>query len=271
MQRNEASGLFTQPLPMNTRTSHKTQAIVLRTLDYGESDCIVTFYTRDFGKLRGIAKGARRSRKRFANALELFNYSDVVFSRRGRDSLAMLEESRVLHHFEQIRQDLNKTLMSSYLIDLTNQFTTEDKINAALFELLYDFLVLIDGEESSETLLRFFEMRLLVCTGYEPVLDRCVACQAPLDGAGLYAFHARAGGIRCEACWGNTGAALLVSPGTVRTLLMCREMEPAKLKRLTMSEQSARESRHIMLHFIQHLLGRELKSLQVLHQIRRIV
>ena len=57
---------------MNKRTSHKTEAIVLRCLDYGESDRIVTFYTRDYGKLRGIAKGARRSRKRFANALELF-------------------------------------------------------------------------------------------------------------------------------------------------------------------------------------------------------
>jgi DNA repair protein RecO (recombination protein O) len=65
---------------MTARTSHKTEAIVLRRFDYGESDWIVTFYTSDFGKIRGIAKGARRSQKRFANTLELFSCSHILFS-----------------------------------------------------------------------------------------------------------------------------------------------------------------------------------------------
>jgi DNA repair protein RecO (recombination protein O) len=255
---------------MNTRTSHKTEAILLRSLDYGESDRIVTFYTRDYGKLRGIAKGARRSRKRFANTLELFCRSQIVFSRRGRDSLALVEESRVHHHFEQIRQNLEKTLMASYLIDLTDQFTLEDKKNVELFELLNDFLGQIDGADCAEALLRFFEVRLLTCVGYQPVLDRCVACQAPLNGDDIYQFHVRAGGIRCGACRQSGEASLPVSPGTVKTLLMSRDMDPAKMNRLLMSEQSVHESRQIMMHFIRHLLGKELKSLQVFHQIRKI-
>jgi DNA repair protein RecO (recombination protein O) len=255
---------------MNTRTSHKTEAILLRSLDYGESDRIVTFYTRDYGKLRGIAKGARRSRKRFANTLELFCRSQIVFSRRGRDSLALVEESRVHHHFEQIRQNLEKTLMASYLIDLTDQFTLEDKKNVELFELLNDFLGQIDGADCAEALLRFFEVRLLTCVGYQPVLDRCVACQAPLNGDDIYQFHVRAGGIRCGACRQTGEASLPVSPGTVKTLLMSRDMDPAKMNRLLMSEQSVHESRQIMMHFIRHLLGKELKSLQVFHQIRKI-
>jgi DNA repair protein RecO (recombination protein O) len=255
---------------MNTRTSHKTEAILLRSLDYGESDRIVTFYTRDYGKLRGIAKGARRSRKRFANALELFCRSHIVFSRKGRDSLALVEESRVHHHFEQIRQDLKKTLMASYLIDLTDQFTLEDKINEELFQLLNDFLAQIDCSDCADTLLRFFEMRLLVCVGYQPVLDRCVMCQAPLNGAEIYHFHVRAGGIRCGACQQTDEGSLPVSPGTVKTLLMSRGMDPTKMNRLLMSERSAHESRQIMTHFIRHLLGRELKSLHIFHQICKI-
>ncbi len=255
---------------MNTRTIHKTEAILLRSLDYGESDRIVTFYTRDYGKLRGIAKGARRSRKRFANALELFCCSQIVFSRKGRDSFALIEESRVHRHFENIRQDLEKTLMSSYLIDLTDQFTWEDKKSAELFQSLHDFLVQIDSGDCTEALLRFFEIRLLKCTGYQPVLDRCVACQAPVNGADVYQFHVRDGGIRCGACHQPAGASLPVSPGTVKTLLMSRDIEFAKMNRLLMSERSIQESRNMLMHFIRHLLGKELTSLQVFHQIRKI-
>jgi DNA repair protein RecO (recombination protein O) len=255
---------------MNTRTRHKTEAILLRSLDYGESDRIVTFYTRNYGKLRGIAKGARRSRKRFANALELFCCSEIVFSRKGRDNLALVEESRVHNHFGGLRQDLEKTLMASHFIELTDQFTLEDKRSEALFTLLYDFLNHLDGGEAAEALLRFFEIRLLKCVGYQPVLDRCVACQAPLNGADAYQFNARAGGIRCSTCHRTGEASLSCSKGTLKTLLMGQDVDLSRISRLLMSEQSALESRQIMLHFIRHLLGKELKSLQVFHQIRRI-
>jgi DNA repair protein RecO (recombination protein O) len=255
---------------MNTRTRHKTQAIILRSLDYGESDRIVAFYTRDFGKIRGIAKGARRSRVRFANALELFCLAEIVFSRRGRDSLALIEESSVECHFENIRQDLDKTLMSSYLVELTDQFTLEDKQSVVLYELLRDFLGQIDGADCTETLMRFFEIRLLTCIGYQPVLDRCVTCQTPLNGADVYHFHVRSGGIRCGACCGNGEGALPISPGTARTLLLSRDTDLSRMNRLLMSERSAQESRQVLTHFIRHLLGRELKSLRIFHQLRNI-
>jgi DNA repair protein RecO (recombination protein O) len=255
---------------MNTRTRHKTEAILLRTFDYGESDRIVTFYTRDYGKLRGIAKGARRSRRRFANTLEPFCRSEIVFSRKGRDNLALIEESRVHNHFGGLRQDLEKTLMASYLIDLTDQFTLEDKKSEELFELLYDFLNFIETGDAAETLLRFFEIRLLKCVGYQPVLDRCTACQAPLNGADVYWFNARAGGIRCSACHRTGEASLSCSTGTLKTLLRGQDVDLSRMSRLLMSERSALESRQIMLHFIRHLLGKELKSLQVFHQVRKI-
>ncbi len=70
----------------------------------------MTFCTAGYGKIRGIAKGARRSRKRFANALEPFSFSQILFSRRGPDSLALIDASDVLSHFPLIRADLEKTL-----------------------------------------------------------------------------------------------------------------------------------------------------------------
>jgi DNA repair protein RecO (recombination protein O) len=253
-----------------TRTQQQTEAIVLRVIDYGESDRIVTFCTADFGKIRGIAKGARRSRKRFVNALEPFSCSRVHFSRRGPDSLALIEGCDILSHFPGIRADLEKTLAASYLIDLTDQFTPEDKKSEASFYLLYNFLQLLEETALTEALLRFFEIRLLRISGYDPVLDHCLRCKAPIGQQAAYRFDAAKGGLTCNVCGPCSPDAIPVSLGTIRTLLLGREMEIDRLGRLLLSGQSADESRRLLAYFIRHILGREPKSVHVLNEIRRL-
>jgi DNA repair protein RecO (recombination protein O) len=253
-----------------TRTQHQTEAIVLRVIDYGESDRIVTFCTADFGKIRGIAKGARRSRKRFVNALEPFCCSRVHFSRRGPESLALIEGCDVLSHFSGIRSDLEKTLAASYLIDLTDQFTPEDKKNEASFFLLQDFLRCLDGTVMTDALLRFFEIRLLRISGYDPVLNHCLSCKTPIGKQAVYRFDSAKGGLTCNVCEPVSRDAIPVSLGTIRTLLLGREMEIGRLGRLLLSGQSADECRRLLAHFIRHILGRELKSVHVLNEIRRL-
>lgn len=254
---------------MNAKTSQRAEAIVLRLMDYGESDLIVTFCTAELGKLRGIAKGARRSRKRFANALEPFSRLQILFSRRRPESLALIEACTVISHFPAIRADLGKTLIASYLIDLTDQFMPEEKKNAPLFGLLNDFLRLLDAGPVTEAILRFFEIRLLRLSGYDPVLDHCLACKAPVGGKSSYRFTAD-GGLICAACRPASPDAIPVSLGTIMTLLLGREMEIDRLGRLHLSEQSADESRRLLAHFIRHLLGRDPKSVHVLNEIRRM-
>ncbi len=253
---------------MKERFQHRTEAIVLRLLDYGESDRIVTFYTAGFGKLRGIAKGARRSRKRFANALEPFSCSQILFSSRGLDSLALIEGSDVICHFPAIRADLEKTLSASYLIDLTDRFTMEDKKNEAIFLLLRAFLNMIETDPITEAVLRFFEIRLLKLSGYDPLLDHCMICKTPLEKERTYRFKAADGGLTCTDCRPDGPDAIPVSLGTIRTLLMGREMEIDRLGQLLLSDRSADESRQLLAHFIRHILGREPKSVHVLNEIR---
>jgi DNA repair protein RecO (recombination protein O) len=253
-----------------TRAELRTEAIVLRAIDYGESDRIVTFCTADFGKIRGIAKGARRSRKRFANAIEPFCFSRILFSRRSPDSLALIEGCDVLSHFPGIRSDLEKTLAASCLIDLTDHFTPEDKKSAASFCLLLDFLRLLEETAFTETLLRFFEIRLLRISGYDPVLDHCISCKTPIGNQAAYRFDAAKGGLTCNVCGPVRQDAIPASLGTIRTLLLGREMEIGRLGCLLLSGQSADESRRLLAHFIRHILGRELKSVHVLNEIRRL-
>lgn len=255
---------------MKPRINYKTKAIVLRTLDYGESDRIVTFYTADFGKLKGIAKGARRSKRRFANTLEPFACLQLLFSRRRHDGLSLIEEGTVINHYPGIAGDLKKTLYASYMLDITEQFTVENKRNEELFYLLQEFIESMDVDDASEDIVRFFEMRLLRLVGYEPVLDRCIACKAPVGNGDIYRFSLREGGVKCSLCSPRDDDFLSLSPGTIKYLLLGKDLEKDKLSRLILSGRSADESRHFLGRFIEHLLGKELKSLRVMREIQEL-
>src|SRR4030065_1867561 len=117
-----------------------TNAIVIRSTNYGESDKIVTFFTRDFGKLKGIAKGARRSRKRFQNALGLFSYLRLIFFDKEGMGLGRGEGCDMLHSFPKIREDLKKILYGNYYLELANEMAGEREGNREVFELLLSFL-----------------------------------------------------------------------------------------------------------------------------------
>ncbi len=252
------------------RSSHKTTAIILNSLDYGESDRILTFYTEEFGKLKGIAKGARRSKKRFPNALEPFSLLHVIFSKRERDTLVLIENCDIINHHPGIRENLDKTLVSSYLLELTDKFTQEGKKDMALFQLLKNFLHMIDSGIHSEELIRFFEIRILKLSGYEPIFDRCMLCNKPVSHDELYRFVPSKGGIKCKTCHQNSFDSFPVSVGTIKSLLLGKEIDIQKINRINLSDQSAQESKIILSRFIHHLLGTELKSLHVLNQIRKM-
>ncbi|HET6461819.1 MAG TPA: DNA repair protein RecO [Syntrophales bacterium] len=254
---------------MNTRIVHKTTAIVIHALDYGESDRIITFYSSDFGKVKGIAKGARRSKKRFSNALEPMSYCNIIFSK-GRGTLALIEGCDVIDHHANIRGDLHKTLLSSYLTELVDKFTLEGKKNVELFKLLLNFLGLVDSGVCSEVLARFFEIRLLRLTGYEPVLDRCVTCKRPVGEEAVYHFTMSDGGLRCNACHQNNSDSPYISLETIRTLLLAKEVNTAEINMIAFSDQTAQECRDVLVGFIHYLLGKEVKSFLVLNHIQKM-
>jgi DNA repair protein RecO (recombination protein O) len=242
---------------------------MLRSLDYGESDRIVTFFTHEFGKVKGIAKGARRSRRRFVNALEPFSCSEMMFSRRSSEGLALIEQCDVTDHFAGIRADLEMTLTASYLIDLLDRFSVEGKRNPDLFRYVRDFLREIDQGGVSEAMIRIFEMHLLKFAGYEPLLDRCKVCGRPLEEMGFAVFSPAEGRLRCRGeCAFGTPDGIAASIGTVKTLLAGMRLPLDKTRRLVLAGRSAEEGRDLLTGFIRHLLGKEPPSYRVLEEIK---
>src|SRR3989337_2945993 len=134
----------------------KTQAIVTRSLNYGESDKIITFFTRDFGILKGIAKGARRSKKRFQNVLGLFSHLRLIFFDREGMGLVRAESGDLLNPFPKIREDLKKIYYGNYYLELVNEMASEREANPEAFDLLLSFLTDLETTEPKEEQLRMF-------------------------------------------------------------------------------------------------------------------
>lgn len=147
----------------------EAEAIVLRLTDYGEADRIVTLFTLETGKLQGIARGAKRSKKRFAGALEPFAHLKLQLQLGA--GLATLASADIVSVFPGIRGDLAGIGCAAYACELVERLTPEEEANPRLFRLLYSYLERLDQAPPSPSDRRFFAVNLLKILGYQPDLQ----------------------------------------------------------------------------------------------------
>lgn len=141
----------------------KTEGIILKRINYGEADRILTIYTKHYGKIRALAKGVRRITSRKGGNVELFNQA-VLFFNKGKN-LDLLTEAQVINSFKSWRRDLKKVAVAYYFCELVDKLTPEEQPNQAVFQLLSRYLSKI-GTASLPELTRSFEKALLKELGF---------------------------------------------------------------------------------------------------------
>jgi DNA repair protein RecO (recombination protein O) len=246
---------------------YKTPAVALYSLDFAEWDKLVTFFTRDFGKVKGVAKGAKRSRKRFGSGLEPLTYVTLSFFEKERSSLVRLNHCEIIESYPGIHDDVLKVGYASYLGELINEMVAEREVNRALFKLFITFLHLLNEPSFREEFIRIFELRLLALSGYQPELSKCVICGKEVNGRKEHRFSLNKGGLVCSDCFKGSGEYPSLSGGTVRMLQRAQTIELEKVTRLFFSPQALEESRRILTRFIEYHLEKPLKSLQFLEHL----
>ncbi|MCX8118860.1 MAG: DNA repair protein RecO [Desulfobacterota bacterium] len=249
---------------------HTTQAIVIRSFNYGESDKILTFFTRDFGKLKGIAKGARRSKKRFQNALGLFSHLRLIFFDREGMGLVRVESGDLLHAFPNLREDLKRIYFGNYYLELINEMAGEREVHPEAFDHVLSFLTQLDREPPREDQLRIFEIRMLALFGYRPHLSRCGSCKRgweELRNEANTFFSLEQGTLLCGQCSKRGEALLPLSLGTARLIDLIAQSDLDHLNRIRFTAQALAESRGLLPRFISHHIGKELKSLKALQDL----
>ncbi|MGQ9523522.1 MAG: DNA repair protein RecO [Armatimonadota bacterium] len=198
---------------------YRAEALVLRRVQIGETDKSVTFLTRSHGKVRAIAKGARRPTSRIAGGTELFTHCKVLLAV-GRN-LDVLTQCEVLNPFLNLRTHLDRFAAASYVVELADSMVEERMPVPVLFELLLDALRSLDAGRPAHLAVRAFELRAASEQGYEPSLSRCVRCHVELSPEGRVGFSAALGGAVCQKCIPQVGDAEAVAPGVV---LLARQL-----------------------------------------------
>ena len=192
-----------------------TRAVVLRRVDYRDSDRIVTLFTEQYGKLGAIARAARSSHKRFAAGLESLCVVEVMLEP-GRGDLATLREARPVWPCLALLTSLDRIEAAGAGLEMLRATLAERQPEPEVFERVVAFLLDLDAGASPATRLLQFQLDTLDILGLSPELEQCAVCAkpAPLERAAL--FRPTAGGVVCRACGGGS---LRLSAATRQTLL----------------------------------------------------
>jgi DNA repair protein RecO (recombination protein O) len=247
-------------------------AVLLRRLDYGDFDLILTLLSLQRGKISLIAKYAKKSTKRFAGILELFSLMEVVASTGKGRGLPVLQEATLISPFSTIRHDIIKTAYASYWCELINNWVEENQKQVQLFFLLKHVLTELDsGESAAAQISILFQMKLLHLTGHGPDLRRCGRCRKNLEimEPNQVVFDIAKGTILCDGCSPGASDRIRLSKGTLKQLIWLETGGLKKASRIRFGTQALKEALEFLETFVPYVMGVHLRSLRFLKQIRK--
>lgn len=247
-----------------------TEALVLRVVEFGESDRILHLLTPETARLTVIAKGARRSKRRFGGTLDFFNHLQVTVVRRGA-GMARLEQATLLTAGNAIRRDAARFALGCYLLELLGRLAPEGGARAdarRLFGFALGALGALEARRPDARIRALLELRALDALGLRPELEVCVRCAGPLGG-GEIRFHVGEGGPLCGSCrpGASEAATIGLRLGTLRALSQGLRFDLAALDRLAMPPAMLSEARRLLSRFARFHLGFELQSERFLNEI----
>ena len=250
---------------------YKAEAIVLRQQPLGEADRIVTLFSREFGKLRAAAKGARRPTSRLGGRIEPFTYARLLLAR-GR-TLDVIAQAEIVRAFAGVRADLVRSAHAAYVAELVDRGLPERDRHEEVFELTRGALEALEraGNDGAEMTVLQFALRLTGVLGYQPETESCVECGRRLPrgrgGAEPWAFSSLRGGVLCAACRVQDAEAVSASPGALAAvdyLIQAPGHQSARI-RITPA-QRGELSRLVQLH-LEHRLETKLRAPLVIRRL----
>jgi DNA repair protein RecO (recombination protein O) len=241
----------------------KSDALVIRMADFSNTSRVVTFFTRESGKVAAIAKGAKRLKGPFDSALDLLAESRIVFLRKP-SALDILTEAKLVQRFRPNPSNIETFYAGCYIAELLAGLTEDYDP----FPLIYDTAkrTLADLHESDDYQLAVlrFEIVMLREIGLLPVFDACINCGDDIDVKGHYSFWVSQGGILCPKCQKQKYAAHQVQAGTAVMMQRLSESSDELIERIKPSDQQIREMRYTLTAAISATMGRKPKTLKFL-------
>jgi len=267
----------------------KTEAIVIKAINLREADKIITFFSRDYGKIQGIAKGIRKIKTRYSGKLELFTRVKVIFFQKtgdlrsggtGSPTLLRITQVDVVEVFPQLKSDFNKIIGASYIAEFLNRlFEEHDDTHKAVYVLVCDTFRTLDACDNLRNILPAFEIKLLVHLGYAPILDHCTACGKDAKGEGQKAqgntprepqlgFSSSTGGILCQRCKSLKKDSINITPQSVEILQQLLNTDIRQIPTITVPKGKHLEIKNLLMNHFQYHVGISLKTETFVQKLR---
>ena len=244
----------------------KSAAVVIGSFPLGESDRLVSFYSREFGKIRGVAKAARRIRSRFGSALELCTLGELVFFDPGRSDLVRIDHFDIMHPFQRLRENLETLAQAAWIVECVARLTADRDRHVALFGLLVRSLRALEGSWTPARVSICFGVRCIEALGHRPRLDACVECGR------AYPFPRPSladGGLVCEACARVSMETLPITPATIQGAERIRSLSWEEALALPLGRAET-ELAVVLETQVSRLIGHPPRATKFRREVRRL-
>lgn len=243
----------------------RSAAVVIGSFPLGESDLLVTFFARQGGKVRGVARRARQMRSRFGGALEPFTLGELIAFDSGRSDLVQIDHFDIVRPFPHLREDLERLGQAAWIAECVGRLTAERDPHPAVYGLLVRALTAIDDGAPAARVAIAFGVRCVDALGHRLRLDRCVLCGArPASPGG--ALDVASGGAICARCAAVTPGALPATPGGRQVLHRLRTCSWPEATATPLGRVE-HELRRLLDAHVAHLSGHPARATRFLEEL----
>lgn len=249
----------------------KTEAIILKSLKFRETSKILSLYTKKYGTIKVIAKGARGLKSRFYGSLEPINYISIVFYYKEKSDLYLISQADIHSYFKNIKNDLEKYSLTSIIFEIILRSEYAGNPNPFLFNSMIHFLESLDQAGARyENYFFWFMLRFLQIHGFKPRFDSCIQCGAKQQGKNDFLFSISKGGIVCQKCTTSDMPGIILYYPTIVYLQALEEANYKRIGEIADSKLLVKQSAHFLNKFMNyHIEGLSgLKSMDFLSHIR---
>ena len=257
--RDHLASLDFQAMP-----THEAEAIVLRQYPLADSDRIVVFITREYGKVRGVAQGVKKPNSRIAGSLEPLNHIRLeFFAKEGRE-LRQIRQAELIHPYLGKNPTLNRIYAFSYFAEIANEMVQDNQPNQPLFRLLLASLEAGERNDANQSLVRYYEIWSLKLSGLLPNYAYCSNCGKCVKDEGFFAWI-ESGQVRCREC--AQGRGLGIGAAAASALEAMMRLGPGQFMAQPLVRSAATEIERLSQRLLGLQLERELKSYRMLRDI----
>jgi len=240
----------------------KTEGFILKTYDFREKSKIAYFYTREFGKIKGILKGIEENKKNFPTHLQPSSKNEIIFYP-SRSDLHLISRCDLIEDFPSIRNNLKRMVISNCFLELIDNIMPLEEANIPIFNLLGFSLNALNKGFDIDLLWIFFQIKALKLAGFRPQLNFCLLCEKEIKDWSIY-FSLNLGGLICWECKDRDRDAKRLLKGTLASLIYIDKSNPERLYSFKIDRKIKSELQDLLKIFIQYHLEREIKSERLL-------